>query len=249
MSNVITAAGIATEALGAIGAFPPSETSPQPEHLRRALTWLDMLLGELVGTEKVFSRIEPGTLSMDITNGTQSYDLFAILGDDLPTDSIQYIEDCWVEDQNANRTPIEIVDQQRFENVSLVAESGGVPIRITISRDEDAPTLRIFPVPASTDTNTYTLKFIAQRFAPNVAPAGVTGDQPQGSVLHAMGQAWQRFLVCQLAHDLGSGPIFKMPEPSLNRFAGMAASAKARLFAYENRAHDTSPPLCEAWGL
>jgi hypothetical protein len=248
MSSVLAASEICGEALGAIGAFPVTETAPDPQHLRRAMTWLDMLLAEWVGTDRFFSRIAPGTLGMLITNGTQSYDLFAVLGANLPADSIQYIVDVWVEDALGNRTPVDIVDQQRFEDVSKPADTGP-PAWIFIDRVEAAPTLRIYPTPAASDTTVYTLKMIVQRFAPNVAPTGVLGTKPSGSILHGMGQAWQRTLVCQLAHDLGAGPIHKLAEPSLSRFAAMAATSKQRLLAFENRAHDTTPPVCAAWGL
>jgi len=248
MSRVLSANEICEAALGAIGAFPVTESAPQPEHLRRAMEWLDLLLGEMVGTERMFSMIEPATLSMLITNGTQSYDLYAALGATLPADGIQFIVDAWVQDANGNRTPVEVASQQKFEDVSLPADTGGPPAWLTVDR-ELAPTLRIYPTPAVTDTNVYTLKLMVQRFAPNVAPAGVSDDQPSGSVIHRMGQAWQRWLVCQLSHDLGAGAIHKLPEQSLNRFDKMATVAKERLLSFANRAHETTPPICEPWGL
>ena len=110
------------------------------------------------------------------------------------------------------------------------------------------PTLSIYPTPAVTDTETYTILIDLQTYAPNVAPGGVTGTQPSGSVLTKFRQAWQRHLVCQLAHDLGAGPIFKIAESSLNRFGKMASTAKAQLEAFENPEHDDLPLVGEPWG-
>lgn len=251
MSRVLTASEICNEALGAIGSFPVTETAPDPQVMRRALTWLDMILGECVGATRHFRRLSPGTLTMPITNGTQDYDLYDALDDELPADGIQYVVEAWLEDGDGNRTPVEIVTEQAFEAVSLIDEEGP-PCRIHIDRQADgidvSPTLRIFPTPSASDTTTYYLKLVCQRFSPNVAPGGVTGDMPVTAVAHEMGVAWQRYLVCRLAHDCGSGPILKLPETSLNRFAQMATTAKAALDAFENREHQTTPPVCEPWG-
>lgn len=245
MSRVLTAKEICERALRVINEFPVSESAAEGEPLREAMYWLDLLLAETVGTEFVFSR-QTETLTMDITNGTQSYDFFTTLGDELPEDRIQYITDAYVEDEDGNRTPVEIVNQKKFEDVSRTDETGR-PCWLFIDQVA-APTLRIFPTPHEDDETEYSLKLICQQYAPNVSPAGVTGTQPSGSVLHDMGQAWQRWLVWQLSHDLGCGPIVKLPDASLQRLERNAAMSKQRLLAYENRTHETTPPIGEAWG-
>lgn len=247
MSRVLSAAEVCALALGAIGQLPVTETAASGEDLRRAMSWLDLRLADLVGTERVFSRLPSGTLSFAIVNGTQSYNLEATLGVDLPTDRIQYIVDCYIEDADGNRSRIEVVTKEMFENVTDLAEIGK-PTRIHIDQNP-TPTLRIFPTPPTTDTTVYRLHLVVQRYAPNVAPSGVTGTNPDASVLHDMGQAWQLWMVCQLAHDLGAGPITKIGEASLNRFAKMAGDSKERLLAFTNREHETTPPICASWGM
>lgn len=245
MSRVIPAKGICELALAAIGELPVSESAADGEALRRSMEFLDILLAQIVGTHRTFSRID-ATLSMPITNGTQSYNLYTALAETLPADRIQFVTDAYLQDGNGNRYEIEIVRREKFEGVSKPAETGR-PVMIYIDRLED-PTLQLFPTPASTDSTVWTLKLICQLYAPNVAPGGVTGTQPQASVLHKMGQAWQRYLVFQLAHDLGSGPITKIGESSLTRFLGIATDAKTELLAFENREQQTTPPIVEAWG-
>lgn len=243
MSLVLTASHICARALRAIGEFPVTETAPAGEAVREAMHWLDLILAQEVGTGRIFSRI-PATLSMTITNGTQSYDLYTTLGASLPTDRIQFVTAAYVQDDLGNRQNVEIVNRRKFEEVSVPAETG--PIKWIYIDRLATPTLQIFPTPATTDPRTYTLKLVVQKYAPNVAPGGVTGTQPSASTLHEFGQAWQRWMVCQLAHDLGSGPVRKIPEDRLNRFAKMAAEAKTLLLAFENREHETSDPVCEA---
>lgn len=247
MSRVLTANAICARALRAIGAFPITESAPDGEHLREAMHWLDLLMGQKVGTGRMFSRVTESLLSLSITNGTQSYDLFSALGDNLPTDRIQYVINAWIEDDGGNRYPLEIVDQIKFENVSD-PDRTGVPDWIYVDASA-APTLSVYPTPDVNDSSSYSIKMRCQLYAPNVAPGGVTGTQPSGSVLHNLGQAWQRWLVCQLSHDLGMGPVAKLPEASLNRFKGAADEAQAMLDAFENRTHATTPPIVEAWGM
>lgn len=246
MSRVLPAKDICERALRAIGSFPVTEGAADGEQLREAMTWLDLLLAQVVGTTRMFSRVD-ATLDMAITNGTSSYDLYATLGADLPTDRIQYVVDAWLEDGDGNRSPIEIVNRFKFEDVCQPDETG-IPAWIYFDGQQN-PTLQIKPKPASTDTTEWTLKLVVQRYAPNVAPGGVTGTQPSASVLHGMGQAWQRHLVFQLAHDLGSGPITKIGESSLTRFKNLADEAKGALLAFENREHETTEPTVEAWGM
>ena len=144
-----------------------------------------------------------------------------------------------------HRRNVPLVTRDIFKEVHNPAEFGH-PRMFFIDR-LPAPTLQIFPTPVATDNGLYIFQLDVQTYAPNVAPAGVTGTQPQGSVQHNFRQAWQRWLVVQLAHDLGSGPITKLPESSLNRFGKMASTAKEALLAYENREFEDTPPVGDAY--
>lgn len=250
MSQVMSAAQVCAEALGAIGSYATNDSAADPTHLRRAMTFLDMLLAEKAGTMRVFQRVS-ATLSFNLVNGTQAYNLYTALGAQLPPDRIQFVIDAWMQDQTGRRFPLEIVDRQRFENVAQPSQTGP-PQWIYIDRQQPpqvaSPTLQILPTPATTDANVYTLFLLVQQFAPNLAPGGVSGTQPQAAVLHAFGAAWQRWMVFQLAHDLGSGPIFKIGDASLTRFQQTADRAMVRIEAFENREQETTPPICTgAW--
>lgn len=246
MSKVFTAKEIAERALRAIGAFPITQSSADGEQLREAMIWLDLNMAEIAGVTRLFSLV-PATLEFDITNGTSSYDLNTELGADLPTDRIQFPVDAWLEDEDGNRYPLKIVTRDVFEAVPDAAEQGQ-PTMIHIDR-LPTPTLRIYPTPATTDTTTWTIKLVVQTYAPNVAPGGVTGTQPSASVLTGFRQAWQRWLIWQLASDIGSGPVFKLPSASIKDFGEKAKDARMALEAFENREHETTEPVCEPWGM
>lgn len=246
MSQVFTAKQICERALRAIGAFPITESAADGEQMREAMTWLDLLMAEIAGTGTLFF-LHTATLSVPITNGTSSYNLNNALGTDLPPDRVQFPLLAWLEDAAGNRHPVEIDTRGKFEDVSLGTQPGR-PYRIYIDRLADpSPTLKIFPTPATSDTTVWTLKIEVQTYAPNVAPHGVTGVL-QAGVLHKFRQAWQRYLVLRLNIDLGAGPILKCSTERLTNWRLEAATAKAALEAFENRPHDTEPPVCEGWG-
>jgi hypothetical protein len=247
MSQILTAKQVCERALRAIGAFPITESAADGEQLREAMSWLDLILAQEAGTNELFNLI-PATLTVPITNGTQVYPLAQTLSATLPVDDIQFPVRAWLQDSEGHREPIEIVAHQKFMTVEDPAETGP-PRMIYIDHLAKTPTLSIFPVPDLTDPNTWSILLDVQTYAPNVAPSGVTGAQPSGSVVHNFRQAWQRWMVAQLSHDLGSGPIFKLPEASLNRFGKIAVDARTQLLAFENRSHDTEPPICEPHGM
>jgi len=247
MSRLRTAKEICEEALGAIGAFPVTDSAADPEALRRAINWLDIIMAERAGVGRLFSLI-PATLPIPLTNGTTQYNLNTALGADLPLDHVQFPVKAWLEDAAENRTPIEIVTRDKFENVYKENDTGA-PVMIHIDRLSATPILRIYPTPASDDPTAWTLKLVVQTYAPNVSPGGVTGMQPSASILTKFSQAWQRWLIFQLASDLGSGPIHKLPQASINNFESKAKASLALLLAFENREHDDEIPVCQAHGM
>lgn len=142
------------------------------------------------------------------------------------------------------RHPIRIVTRDEFM-ASHAPDRTGRPEMVYIDRLPDNQ-IYFHPYPSATDPQLRILDLDVQTYAPNVAPAGVTGTQPQGSILTEFRQAWQRFLVYQLSHDLGSGAIFKIDEARLNRFGKIAETSRLKLEAFENREQDTDPPVCDA---
>jgi hypothetical protein len=245
MSRLLTAKEICERSLRAIGEFPLSESAASPEQLREAMFALDLILGELAGTTRLFNLVT-ANLSVVLTNGTTEYVLSSALGADLPLDRVQFPVLAWLEDTDGNRRDVLIATREKFEAVSKGTDSGEVCM-IHIDRTVTAPTLRIYKTPATTDTTTWTLKLVVQTYAPNVAPGGVTGSTPSGSVLHGFHQAWQRWMVLQLNIDLGSGGIVKLPQASLNNWRTEATPAKEALLAFQNREHDTEPPIADSF--
>lgn len=246
MSQVFTARQLCERALRVINAFPVTDSAADPEHLREAMFWLDMLLGQLAATEELLCLVpSPTQVQFTITNGTGNYDLIGALGANAPVDGIESPKAAYLQWPSGRRTPLEIVARDTFMERHDPAETGP-PRMVYMDRLPDSQ-LFIHPIPAVTDTNSYVVIIDVQTYAPNVSPAGATGAQPKATDVTKFRQGWQRYLVFQLSHDLGSGPIFKRPEADLNRWGKAAATAKAELLAHENREHDDEPPICNSF--
>jgi len=329
MSSVLSAKTVCERALRAIGAFPVTDSSADGEQLREAMLWLDLLLAENAGTDRLFFLV-PATVSFTLANGTAQYDLLDALGADAPIDGVQFPVAAYLVEATGSsnvgfnaaipgtiavgqtvtnlttpanippgatvaainpatnqitlsgpstvatndvlqfgsspvttltasgtingagmiagtihytRHPVDIVKRDQFMREHRPQQHGH-PRMVYIDRLPDNQ-LYLHPYPSPTDPVLFILQLDVQTYAPNVAPAGVTGTQPQGAALTKFRQAWQRYLVFQLSGDLGSGPIYKLPQASITNFYTQAAIAKDRLEAFENREHDDVPPICE----
>lgn len=247
MALILTAKQICERSLRQIGAFPVTDSAADGEHLREAMHWLDMLMANTSGVERIFSRLS-SIVSLEIENGTSEYALNSALGDELPVDGIQFPVDAYLEDASGNRHPLTIVQRKTFDNVAKAAETGP-PKWIYVDRIASNPTLRIYPTPRADDPAEYVIKLVVQQYSPNVAPAGITGTQPSGTILHQFNEAWQLWLVVALSHAIGSGPVFALPEGRLTRLEKWSSALLTRLLAFHNREHDNEEPVCEPYGM
>ncbi|MER8967715.1 hypothetical protein NKI25_18670 [Mesorhizobium sp. M0808] len=245
MSRVLKAKEICERALRMIGKFPTTESAPDGEDLREALFWLDMVMAEVAGTTRLFFLI-PASIRLTLVAGQQPY----LLSDEItafPDNGFQFPVAAWLEDANGNRTPLEIVARDTWLEKSLLS-TPGTPCEVYIDRLPD-PTLYTYPTIDATDTDVWTVVLDFQSYAPNVAPAGVSGTRPQDSVETLFRQAWQRWLTYKLCVDIGGGAVVKLPENSLARFEREELKARGALEAFENREHDTEPPTVEPFGM
>jgi len=245
MSKTLSATDICSRALRMIGAFPVTETAPDGEQLREAMSWLDLIMAEIAGTQEL-GFLQPATISMSLVAGQQAYDLSEELGENYPTNGIQFLQQCWLEDSGGNRSEVTIVIRETFEAHSDPDETG-IPCELWV--DQLTPTtIKTFPTLPADEDSSFTLKLVVQTFAPNVSPKGVTGTQPSASTLHQFAQAWQRYLIYRLAVDIGSGPVEALPAQRITNFQKMADEAWTSLDSFHNRERSTEMPIAEAWG-
>lgn len=227
---------IAEKALRKIGAFPITDSAADPMEMREALDWLSIILADLAGEEPIFWLI-PATLTIPLTAGVNAYDVQATMGNDYPELGIQFPIEAFVEDDAGNREWMEIVSRTVWDGFPDRDATG--PITHLYVDRLYPPTLYTYPTLADTSKQ-WSVKMTVQTFAPDF----------QGNTDKATGlrSAWQMWSIYQLASCLGDGSIRSVPEVEVRRFERRAADSKRKLFAYENREHESTPPVCRFIG-
>jgi len=231
MSLLFTAKQICELALQSIGAYSINDTAAEPEHLKRALSWLDLNMAELAGVQRMFWLV-PSTLTISLTANTRTYDLLTTLGASAPADGIQFPVGAHLEDGNGNRTPLELLRRDEYEGLSKLTTTG-TPDRIHIDRLTE-PTMSVYPIPT---VATFKVELVVQTFAPSFA------DSRDGALATGLRAAWQKWAVNKLAASIGNGPVRKLPRQEIIDYEQLADISRRELLAFENREHESGPPV------
>lgn len=235
MALVFSARKICEEALGLIGVFTINDEAPPAEAMDVALNWLDINVAELGGT-RIRQWLVESNKTITLTGGVPSFDLDGVFN----IDGMQFPIQAMLHTGNQNYEPVRIVDRREFDSLSK-PDTSGDPEICYIDR-LPTPTLRIYPVPAATVTPTRELILTFAEFPVNI------GDSISGNTATKMRPAWQRWMIYQMAADLGSGRVRRLDIRERREFLDIAEVAKRRLEAFEDRPHDNSPPISEpAW--
>lgn len=231
MTRLLTAKEICERSLRRIRAFPITETAAQPEDLAEALFYLDMMVGYVAGTNRLFFLV-PATLSMALTGGEQTYDIVDTLAANAPDDGVQFPIEAILVDPSGNRSPLNIVSRQAFEEHSDLTQAVGEPVEVHIDRLQ-GPTLRTYPTLDSTATG-YSIDLVVQTFAPDLTKSN-------GQQVTSLRAAWNLWAVIQLAIYIGGGPVRTLPEAQIKRDQDQADKLLNELQQYENREHTGAP--------
>jgi hypothetical protein len=85
---------------------------------------------------------------------------------------------------------------------------------------------------------------VIQALAPTVQGVGPIPRTNAGQALSAgLPSSWNRWIEYAGAADAGSGPIRKLPDATTNTWRLIAEQARERLLAFQNREHETTPPI------
>jgi hypothetical protein len=223
---------IAEKALRKIGAFPITDSAADALEMREALDWLTIIMAELAGRDRVFWLV-PATLSIPLTATVASYDIQATMGTDYPDLGVQFPIEAFIQDDAGNRYAVEIVQRSVFEHFTNRDKTG--PIEAIYIDRLYPPTLYTFPTLADT-SKSWTVELTVQTFAPDF----------QGNTDRATGlrSAWQMWCIYTLSKCLGDGSITRVPNEELIGFERLAMQSYRQLWAYEQREHDSMPPVC-----
>lgn len=239
MSDLWAARKIAEAMLRRIGAYAVNDTAARSQDMEVALTCLDTLVAELAGTRERFWLVTD-SLSLPLTAGTASYDLETALGSDWPGEGIEYVRQAWLENSTGKRFPLEIATRLKFDSV-YDGEQSGQPEMIHVDRLVPSPTLRPWPIPSDGE---WTVKLVLQKLSPNIAGVGPIPRPNAGQSLYSgLPASWRRYAEYAGAADIGSGPVRKLPDSTTDKWRVIAAQSKAELEAFQNREHESTPPI------
>jgi hypothetical protein len=242
MSTLLTARQICDRALRKIGAFPITESAARGEDVDEALFWLDLIVAELPGTVRRYWLLSD-TLYLSLTPGDLEYDL-ATTVTDWPAQGVEHVTEIWLENSTGSRTPVKIVDRNTFEERSLISTPGSPEI-VHIDRMVK-PTLRPWPVIASTG---YRLALVAEMLGPDIAPKEVSPKNDRAAVEHGLPQAWQMWLINQLACEIGDGPVRKLASTTIGGWRSQNERKKTDLESFQDTEKQTTDPITQSMDI
>lgn len=212
-----TAADIVTHALRDIGHLSTYDESADPLAFEVALERFDMLLSEMVGTNRLWWFV-PVRESFNLTNGTADYKLNAM----VPT-LYEFIDDIYLV-RNGQETRLDLIRQEKYDELKNDGTASSTVCAAYVERDDD-PYIRLIGTPSEDGLQ---LLIRGRTYSEDV-----TNDN--GAVADGFPKAWERCLVKNLAADLGDGPITTLPDNEIRRKSGAGKSAEARLKIYHNK--------------
>lgn len=217
MPKLLTAAEISEQALAQIGSFSVYDSGPDQASFDRTLLRLDLLLSETVGSYN-FWWFVPASQEIALTQDNPALNLNALLTPDL-----QFIQHVFLV-RDGKQTELKQIRREEYDGYTIEQPTPGTPDCIYIERNDEP---NAYVVPATTLEGDKLL-ITGQGYS-----SDVTRDN--GQIAHGFPAAWQRGLILQLAADIGSGPIIKLPRDELQDLKTDAGTAFRRLDAFNNR--------------
>ncbi len=220
MSALLPVADIATHALREIGELSIYDGEPDAVALEVAIQRLDLLVAELAGTEAIWW-LRPFQQQLPLTNGQQVVPLAGLA---TPFQFFTHASLIATSDTPpVAEVPVKLVSQQVYDAIPTKA-TGGDPELVLIQR-RDSPQAALYPVPAR---DGLVLVLSGQAYATDL-----TADK--GGADHGFPAAWQRWMVLQLAADIGSGPVRTIPPADRQEKRAEAARILSLLLARNSR--------------
>ena len=239
-SSIYTVKELCDRALRKIGAFSIRDDAADQDDLKEMMYWADMLVAHNAGKQRAFWLV--ADVEITLAEDDADYVLAEELNATLPQ-GVQFPIAAMLEDDSGNRTPLSIVRNKEFRELSLPTTEGRPEI-IWIDR-LNGPTLHVYPVPGETEDG-FTIILTVQSFSPTVRPRNVNRDTALTNQKTDLRATWNLWFVTALAAEAGDGPVRMLPDQTIARWRSDALRLETELKAYENREHDDDPPIIKA---
>jgi len=222
MSRLLTSAQLAEHSLRQIGVYSVYDTGADDSSLSVALERLDLLVAEMVGSNK-FWWFVPSQQRVSLNAGVVTYNLNGLL-----TTPLQFIQHVFLL-RDGKETELTQERRSFADEHTIDVLEGGPPTSVYIERN-DSPLITVLPAPLAGDQ----LLITGQQYAENLT-------QSNGGIAHGFPAAWQRAIILQLSADLGSGPITRLPDNELIMLKQDAGAAFIALERFNNRENVREP--------
>ncbi len=231
MPTIKTAKKVAEDALSTIGAFPASQSAPDPGELRKTLNWLEMLINYQSGIRPLAGFWQ--TFDIPIEAGIGDYNM----ADYAEERGVSYVFSAFLVDSNGETDPIDF----EYENVALSEnlQETGRPCRATVTKDRDM-VLKLYPTPTSTEEDAgLVVRVRVQTYHEDIDQQGI-GDEDI-----RLRPAWYLWLTKRLAKEIGSGPVRRLSKGELDELKSDCKEMEHALLARDGMQQSPSPPVCD----
>lgn len=241
--RLLSASELSERALRKVRAFAINDEEPDPSHMAEALSWLDLIVGEVTGNRRCYW-LTPDTVTFDWPGLERNVVLADQMGADYPSTGIQFPIRAWVVDATTGlrQGELELCRRSKYEAKTNL-DTGGMPEILYIDRLVANQKAYTWPVPTADDLWQVALEF--QRYTQSVL--GADGSNQAGDVPHGFSQEWQLFLITRLAAEIGDGPVMRCAKADVKDWRDQAAQYLSNLL-YANREKTSRRPVTRRYG-
>lgn len=229
MPNIQSAKIVAENALSTIGAFPASQSAPDPGEMKKTLRWLEMLINfesgirPLAGFWQVFD--------IPIEAGVGDYDM----ADYAEERGVCHVFSAFIVDANGDTDPIDF--QYESQSVAENLSRTGRPERATVTKDRDM-VLKVYPTPTQVEADAgLIIRVRVQTYHENIDDEGIADEDIR------LRPSWYLWLTKRLGYEIGSGPVRRLSAGELKSLKEDAKEMEDALLARDGKYSSPTPPV------
>ncbi len=229
--------------LGQIGDYSPKDEGAEQFSMQRALKHLDMIISELAGSDLNWWLMEE-TYRFSWPADTRTERLADVMRDAYPTQGIIMPWKAQLLDEDGRLVDeLPIVRRDVYDSVTD-KDDVGQPELLYFDRLAMEATVSVYRVP---DVDTWQIDLTAQTYARSVLGTQSQTDQA-GNLQTGFAPEWRRYLVNQLAADIGNGPVRRVALATVKDWRAVAEDCLGKLQAWSNREKKSTPSRTAPWG-
>jgi hypothetical protein len=231
LPNVQTAKNVAENALSTIGAFPASQSAPDPGELKKTLQWLEMLLSYQSGIRPIAGFWQIFDIPLEANVGDYN------MADYASKRGVIHVFSAALVGVNSDPDFLDFVyeDDAVLENLSAT----GRPSRVSVTKDREMM-LKVYPTPTQVEQDAgLVIRVRVQTYHDTIDDEGIADEDIN------LRPAWYLWLTKRLAYEIGCGPVRRLAEGELKRLEDDAHKLENALLARDGQYSSPRMPVTE----